>query len=262
MKKALIFIFTIILFTSLIMAQSYKLEVSTIPEEKFFKPGETITLNIIIRDSNNNPIQDELSLILKDIQEKIIKEITIKSSNPEQIKLPENILAGKGEIIATYKDTKIIETFKILDNKLIDIKIKGEKLILTNIGNTVYDEEINIIIGDTIGTKTPNLNIGESISYRLVAPEGVYNIKVRDNNEILFTKGEVGLSGTGQVIAAIDDSTLGRTGLTGGISPDKDDEEALLNYAKNSKFIYVFMLTIFGAMILLAIERRYKRRTK
>lgn len=263
MGKKLVFIFIMMFLTSIVVAQSYKLEVSTIPKDKIFESGETIQLKVIIYDSNNNPVQDEIPLILKDIKETIIKETTIKSNNFEQIKLPENILAGEGEIIAKYKDTEIREAFTISKNKLIDIKIQGEGLVLTNIGNTIYDEGIYITIGDTTGTKTPKLNIGESISYRLVAPEGIYNIKVTDENrKTLFTKEEVSLSGTGQVIAAVDNNPSGRAGLTGGITPDENDEEALLSYTKNNKFIYVFILTIFGAMILLAIERRYRKKAK
>ncbi|MCK4552817.1 hypothetical protein KAT80_01300 [Candidatus Pacearchaeota archaeon] len=263
MRKKFILIFIMMFLTSIVVAQDYKLEVSTIPEDKIFEPGKIIQLKIIIYDSNNNPVQNDVSLILKDIREDIIKEITIKSNTFQEIQLPENILAGEGEIIITYKNVEIKESFRISKSKLIDVKIEGEELILTNIGNTIYDKEIYITIGSTTGSKNPNLNLGESVSYRLVAPEGVYNIKVMDENKkVLFTKGEVKLTGTGQVIAAVDKGASGRSGITGGISPDEGADEAFLSYTKNSKFIYVFMLTIFGAMILLAIERRYRKKSK
>lgn len=258
-KNSLIFLFCFVFLSSLVIAQEYKLEISIIPEDKIFEPGETIQLKVIIYDANNNPVQDDVLLVLKNIKEEIIKETTIKSNNFEQIKLPEDILAGKGEIIVKYYDTEIIETFAISKNKLIDIKIEGEKLILTNIGNTVYNEGIYITIGRTIGTKTPKLNIGESISYRLVAPEGVYNIKVTDEDrKTLFSKGEVKLTGTGKVIGVLDEPSS-RSPVTGGIRPE-DSEEIIIGYFKNSKFIYVFVFVVLGAMILLAIERRYRKK--
>ncbi len=259
-KNSLIFLFCFVFLSSLVIAQEYKLEISIIPEDKIFEPGETIQLKVIIYDANNNPVQDDVLLVLKNIKEKIIKETTIKSNNFEQIELPEDILAGKGEIIVKYYDTEIIETFAISKNKLIDIKIEGEKLILTNIGNTVYNEGIYITIGRTIGTKTPKLNIGESISYRLVAPEGVYKIEVTDENrKTLFIKSEVKLTGigTGNVIGALDESQ--RTGITGGVRPE-DSEQNIFSYFEESKFIYVFVFIILGAMILLAIERRYRKK--
>lgn len=259
MKKSLIFLFCIIFLSSLVIAQNYKLDISTIPEDKIFESGEIIQLKVIIYDANNNPVQDNVLLVLKDIKEEIIKETTIKSNNFEQIRLPESILAGEGEIIATYQDIEIIEKFTISKNKLIDIKIEGEKLILTNIGNTVYNEGIYITIGDTTGTKTPKLNIGGSISYRLVAPEGVYNIKITDENrKTLFTKGEVSLSGTGKVIGALDEPSS-RSPVTGGVRPE-DSEENILSYFQDSKFVYVFVFVVLGAMILLAVERRYRKK--
>ena len=61
------------------------------------------------------------------------------------------------------------------------------------------------------------------------------------------------------VVGALDDSSSGRSGITGGISPDEGNI-ALLSYIKQNKFIYVFVAVIFGAMILVAIERNYKKR--
>ena len=255
MKKELIFIFAIILFTSLVVAQNYKLEVSTIPEDKIFRSGETIQLKITLYDLENNLVKDNILLILRDIRKEIIKEIIIQSNIFQEIQLPENILAGEGKIIFKYKDVETTESFFIEEKELAKFELDGEKLIITNIGNTKYNKKVYITIGETTGTKTPELNIGESVSYRLIAPEGNYNIQIKENEKIVLIKSDIKLTGTGQVIGALSEDSSKRVGLTGGISPEEGDEEALLSYAKNSKFIYVFMLTLFGAMILLAIER-------
>ncbi len=260
-KKGLIFLFCTIFLLQLVVAQEYKIEILTIPEDKiFFEPGETIKLKITLRDSSNNPLDGEVLIIIKDLKEKIIQEETIKSKDIEEIKLDKNALAGEGKIIAKYKNSEATEAFFIAENELAEFKLNGEKLIITNIGNTIYDETIYITIGETTGSKNPNLKIGDSVSYRLIAPEGVYKIKVTDKHrKILFSQGEVQLTGTGHVIGALDERGSQVSGIT-GISPEKESEGELLGYVKNSKFVYVFVFVIFGAMILLAIEKRYRKK--
>tara|TARA_Y100000310_G_C20418257_1_gene685390 strand:- start:27 stop:818 length:792 start_codon:yes stop_codon:yes gene_type:complete len=259
-KKSLAILFLTIFLTSLVVAQNYKMDISTIPEDKIFKAGDSLQIKITLYDESNNPINDQVSIILQDMTKEIITETTIQSNkNFEEIKIKENTLSGEGKIIAKYKESEIEESFFIEKEELAKFEIKGDDLIVTNIGNTKYSKTIYITIGETTGTKTPDLNIGKSISYKLVAPEGVYNIKVTDR-ETTITQGEVTLAGTGQAIGAIDRTSSQRSGITGGIASDED--EALLSYMKQNKFVYVFVLVIFGAMILLAIERRYRLKAK
>jgi len=106
------------------------------------------------------------------------------------------------------------------------------------------------------------LVLGKSGTYRLVAPDGVYNIKVTDGVSETLEIGEVKLTsvGTGRAIGALDEQAGKRNPVTGGISPDQESDEALLSYMKSNKFIYVFVLVIFGATILLAIERRSRNK--
>jgi len=258
-RKSLVFLFCMIFLISLVITQDYRMEISTIPEDKIFESGKTFEIKVTIYDSNNNLVNDEVSITLKDVKDAIIKETKIQSSNFEEIELNEGIISGEGKIIVNYKESETTESFFISENELAEFKLEGEKLIITNIGNTKYEKKVYITIGEMTGTKTPKLDIGKEISYNLVAPEGVYNIKVTDG-ETTFTREEVKLTGTGQVIGAIDKTPSTRSPLTGGISPDKESEEAMLSYMKNNKFIYVFVLIIFGAMILLAIERRYREK--
>ncbi len=258
MKKSLIFFLGIILFSSLVVAQDYKMEISTIPEDKIFKQGDTIQIKVTLYDLNNNPIEGEISIILEDLKEDLIKETTIYSKDFEEIELPKNIISGEGKIIAKYLDSEKTESFFISEYILAKFEIQDEKLIITNIGNAKYENTVYITIGDTTGTKTPKINIGESIEYRLVAPEGVYNLKITDG-ETTLTQGEVQLTGTGKVIGAIDESAS-QSGITGGIREDVD--EGAFTSLKKSAFVYVFVLVVFGATILLAIEKRYKKKTQ
>lgn len=260
-KKVLIFLFCMIISMALVASQGYRLEISTIPEDKIFEPASTIQLKVALYDSNNNLIDDNVSVILEDIRGTKIKETQITSNNFERIELTKEAVSGEGKITARYKDSEATESFFIKEEQLAKFELDGEKLIVTNIGNSIYTKKIYITIGETTGAKTLNLKIGDSVNYRLIAPKGVYNIKVTDG-ETTLTKSEVQLTGTGNVIGAVDESASQESAITGGISPDEKNDEALLSYIKNSKFVYAFILVIFGAMILLAIERQYRRKAR
>ena len=166
---------------------------------------------------------------------------------------------GQGTITAKYKDAEAKGFFIIEIKESAKFELEGETLTITNIGNTKYTKTVQIIIGETTGIKEPKLDVGKKVSYKLIAPEGVYSIKVTDGKTIL-TQDEVKLTGTGKVIGALDETPSQRTGITGGIRAE-NSEENILSYFKNSKFVFVFVFVfaVLGAMILLAIERRYRK---
>jgi len=262
-KKGLVFLFSVIFLLSLVAAQEYKIEITTTQEA--FEAGEAITLRVSLLDSNHNPIYDEVSIILED-SSKNKKEEIIQSNELVSIDLGETATYGQGTITATYKDSTTTGIFFINADENIEFELGENTLTITNTGNTKYTKPFQIVIGDYVGEiQNFNLEVGESKRFTLVAPEGTYTLKVIVDGEVLFSKNDVPLESkgfTGEAIGAIDESASQRTSLTGGISPEEESHEAILGYLKNSKLTYVFVIVIFGTMILLAIERRYRKKAK
>lgn len=255
MKKVLSILPIILLVISFISATSIDIE---FPNGDSFNAGDPITFKATLYDDNGLPIDGKIDVTIQDSEKRITKAI-VDSKEVSTIEL-QSAASGQGVITVESQSTKSIAFFDIGREELAKFELVNSNLIVTNIGNTPYERTIKITIGETTGTQTPNLGIGESISYRLIAPEGVYNIRITDGKTSLI-KGSVKLTGTGNVIGAIDDSASKRSGITGGVSPEEGDI-ALLSYIQNNKFVYVFVAVIFGAMILVAIERNYKRKLK
>jgi len=256
MKKLILTLLGIILLTSLINATS--LDIS-FPNGNQFEAGQPITFKATLYDNNNNPMEGQVLINIEDAEKRVILEKTVLSKEVSSVDLGEKATSGQGIITAKYLDIISIGLFDIGAKELVRFELEGDTLKVTNIGNTKYSRIIKITIGETVGTQQPDLSIGESASYRLVAPDGVYNIKVSDGKTSLL-RNDIQLTGTGQAIGAIDNSAASRSPFTGGISPNEKSDIALLSYIKNKTFVYVFILTIFGAMILIAIERRYRKR--
>lgn len=246
-------LFATILFSSIISAASIDIE---FPNGDSFNPGESIVIKVTLIGDDGKPLAGEIALTIQDSEKKITK-VNVQSKEVSTIDLS-TATSGQGVITAESDSTKAIAFFEIGRDEQASFELDGDYLVVTNIGNTPYSKTIQITIGDTTGTQTPNLEIGESARYRLIAPEGLYNIKVSDGKSSLI-RSSIKLTGTGNVIGAIDDSNSGRAGITGGISPEEGNL-ALFAYIKQNKFVYVFVTVIFGAMVLIAIERRYKNK--
>ncbi|MEK6945944.1 MAG: hypothetical protein AABW63_04100 [Nanoarchaeota archaeon] len=251
MKNTIILFANVILLISLISANSITIE---FPNGKEISAGDPINFKATLYDNSGNPIDGQIIISVEDSAKKIT-QVTVSSKQIATIKLGE-ASSGQAIIRATNDNTEAIEFFNIGRKELASFDLQGETLVVKNIGNTPYTRTIKITIGETTGTQTPNLGIGESASYRLVAPEGVYNLKVSDGETSLI-RSDVRLTGTGNVIGAVDDSASKTAGITGGVSPQND--LAWISYIKSNKFVYVFIAVIFAATILIAVERRYKR---
>ena len=248
----------VILLLMLTLVQATKIEVST--KQETFSAGEDITLRVSLLDDNNNPISDDVSITIEDA-EKISKiEENIPSNKFVDVNIGENVIAGYWSIKAEYDDVESIGLFIIESEEKAEFELNKDILTITNTGNTEYAKIIKIIIGDKEEIKTPKLGINEKIQYRLIAPDGDYNIEIKEGEVTKISKSEVQLTGTGQAIGALDESSTQRSGITGGISPDEEDDMALLSYMKKSSLIYIFILVVFGVAILLAIQRRFTKK--
>ena len=254
----LVYIAFIFLLISIISAQSLNIE---FPNGNELDPGEPLIFKATLYNEIGNSIDSEISVIIEDAERRISIEKIIQSKEVITLDLGERATSGQGVITAKYQDTQAISFFEIGRKELARFELDGNILKVTNIGNTKYSRTIEITIGGTIGIKEPNLDIGETVSYMLVAPEGIYNLKVTDGKNSLI-RSNVRLSGTGQVIGAIDESTSGRSLLTGGISPSEESDESITTPKTTYYFVYVFIIVAFNAIILIAIERRYKKKNK
>ena len=258
MKKLWIISILAVFILSLVSAQSLDIE---FPQGDKFEPGNPITFKVTLYDDSGNTLDGEIQVTIEDAERRVIIERTVSSKEVVTVDLGEKATSGQGVIKARYQGTEAISFFDIGRNELALFELEGNTLKITNIGNTKYSRVITITIGGTIGTKEPELEPGESVSYRLVAPEGTYNIRVSDGNTNK-TYGSIPLTGTGQAIGAIDTSSSERSPFTGGISPDGSSDVTLLSYLRNNTFVYVFIIVIFAAMILVAIERNYRKKSR
>jgi len=251
MKKELTFILCIILLSGIVSAQSIKID---LPSKEDFNVGEKIILKISLLDSQNIPISTDIKLTFENADKTQLLEKTVQTNKIVEVDLG-NVSGGSWNVIATYQNIEEEKVFLIQKNEEVKLSLEGDNLIIENIGNTIYEETIDIIIGNTIEPKEVKLNIGEKTNFRLIAPDGTYTIKVSDGKTTL-SQGEVKL--TGEAIGILDERMQTRALITGARS--EDAKPGFYNSIKSNKFIYFFVASVIGAVVLLAIERRYRKK--
>lgn len=263
-KKELI-LFSVIfiaLLSTFVVASKIDIEA-----KKSIIPGEALPLKVLIYDSQNNLVNIEINIKIQDVDKTAeIIEKNIFSNENASIELGENPKAGSWTIMLTYKDpdtneeVKTAEIFTVELDEKARFEIEKDILIITNVGNTRYLKEIDILIGNTPGTKNLDLDIGEKVRFRLIAPEGNYDIRVTDRG-VSEEKTFNNIPLTGQVVGILDERlATGGSPLTGGLKPQSEGDISFYSTIKNQKFTYIFLIVIVGAAILLAVERNYRKK--
>jgi hypothetical protein len=263
-KKVFILAFFIAVFMlSFVSALGEKIEFSLAKET--FLAGESITLKVSLYDAQDKPIDANINLFIEDAEKNRQINQVIFANTLVDISLGKDAPAGIWKISAEYQNPvtkeaiKSSTVFMVELNELARFDLNNGTLAIINIGNTRYVKTIYITIGETIGTKNLDLGIGEKLSFRLVAPQGVYNVKVTDGKTTI-SQNNVAL--TGKAIGVLDERPVTASPLTAGVRANDEslyNDESQPTFA-NKSFVYIFLLVLLGASILLVIERRYRRK--
>lgn len=257
-KRGIFLLVSLFVILSISLTSADKIEISLTKD--VFLPNEKITFKISVYNQFGEVINGDVNVTIEDAEKTKTIETSVQSNKFIDIPLGENAPSGYWKITADYNSMQVSDFFMIKSSELAKFELINDTLTITNVGNTRYTKPVQIVIGNSIGTKQLNLDIGEKISFRLVAPTGVYNIKISDG-ETTLSKGNVAL--TGKVIGILDETPLSQTRITTNVPDNYDvlsEERTDSNLFRNQTFVYVFIIVVIAGAILLAIERHYKRR--
>jgi hypothetical protein len=257
----LIFFALLIVLLPLVSSAGEKIELSLSKET--FSAGESITLKASLYDSSDIPKSGDINLVLEDAQKNNRIEQVIKSNSLVDISLEKDAPAGYWKATAEYispagETIFSSAVFMIGLNEFVKFEIINSTLFITNVGNTRYARMVYITIGETIGTKNVDISPGEAVSFRLVAPKGTYAVKVTDGKTTI-NEGNVVL--TGKIVGVLDERVVSKSPLTGEIKESTESiyGEEISVKRTNNFLVYTFLIVIFAAAILLAIERKYRK---
>ncbi|MBR9705003.1 hypothetical protein GOV12_06330 [Candidatus Pacearchaeota archaeon] len=190
-------LFVCLVFISMIgMVLAEKLEIN-INEGN----SERVIFKVNLYDDSNNLINGgkEISYMIEDYYTDVMSEASIGSGVDVLYELPNNPSQGPWRITARYGEIETNELFTVGKLEKASIRLEGENLIIENIGNTVYDRNILISIGESKQSEKIYLAVGGVKKMKLSAPVGDYDVKVDDGtieNKLVFNQ----VSLTGNVV--------------------------------------------------------------
>lgn len=201
----------------------YSKEIAIIPvltnmrlelNEESFLPGDELLIKSTFYDQAGDNMEGDAVLFIISADNMDIIEEKVFSGEEIGYIFERDAFPGDWEIITASGNVESRKFVKVLENEKIDVEFTGDSLSITNVGNVIYRKAINIGFEgyEDIVKKTKNLalDVGETITYKLSAPEGDYNLTIsNDDVEKIFG----GVSLTGKSISVTDTSGSERKAL-------------------------------------------------
>ena len=200
-------------------------------------PNENLEFKPLLLDQSGEEISDDVKVVIVDSNKNIIFQKTIKSSETSEYKVQSNLSSGYYEIQTSSKNISATKSFYVNEKAIANIEVIGESLFVTNIGNIVYEKDVEVLLNGVSFVKSVKLNVGEQKEFRLTG-DGEYDVQASD--------GETSLSQSG-------------ISLTGGVIGVKEIRNGLL--ALNTPIIWIFFIVIIGAVLLFIFRNELKQKS-
>ncbi|MCK4553007.1 hypothetical protein KAT80_02285, partial [Candidatus Pacearchaeota archaeon] len=206
-------------------------------ENQEVEPGTNLRVKAILHDQTGEKI-DSTAIITVKRNDNTILEQTEKSTD-EFLELPVayNEPPEQWKVVAVSNEFITESTFNIMEKKDVRVEIINNTLILTNIGNVLYNDTILVKIGDEPTDLNVSLEVDEIKKYKLSAPEGEYKVEVVTEGESRITKNVL---------------------LTGKAIDIKEASNTAIKLIRHP-FVWVFIIAILGFVAFIVFKKGYKR---
>jgi len=162
------------------------------------------------------------------------KEASVRSKDFIKVEFETNATPGTWQAISSFDSLTDVREFEITKIQKVDISFEGPVLIIKNIGNSVYNKTLSVIIGNDTKELELKMNVGEERKFSLKAPEGEWEVVVDDGERKISQN----ILLTGRAIAVKDFESVG----------------LFTNYS----ILWVFLIIIFGTAGIIFL-RKYKK---
>lgn len=201
-------------------------------------PGGNISFKIFLYDSANDEVDGSANVIVKDSYENYLWEKNLRTNELITIPFEKNSTAGYWTIEAGTENLSSKRLFYIEENEEAIFEVVNKTITITNVGNVQYTKAVQIAIGSEVEVKQMDLATGESKKFLLVAPDGTYSISISDGSKTI---------------------KLGEISLTGN-AVGVEDVNSQVSMIYRYPLVWLFLVSVFGLFIFMAIERIRKSR--
>lgn len=161
-------------------------------------PGEELEIIPSLYDFAGDLMEGQVLMKIEDSQASALQEGFVNANQNFVLQTETKTSPGYAKILIQKENLTSEKSFEILKLEKINAKIENQTLIINNIGNVPYSGIIEIQIGSEKVLKEVELGLGEEKEFFLSAPDGDYDILIKDETPILAM---IGVPITGQVIS-------------------------------------------------------------
>jgi len=202
------------------------------------KPGEKLIIKPTIYDQANEDMEGDVGLKFYDSKDKIFFQKVLKSGEEKEIHFETNSTPGYWRVEANALGLNAKRLFYVEELEKANFIIVNDTLTIINIGNVPYKNTVQISINNITDTQNVELAVGESISFKLEAPEGRYKILVTDGSD------------------SLDIADVGLTGNVIGVNEIKQGASIFTRYP----LVWIFLIAVFGMFILIMVRKSDKKK--
>ncbi len=226
------------IINKILSVQQVPSKIDIIIDKQSIIPGNELGFKAILYDQANKEVSGDINIVIKNPKEEIFFSQISVSGEEKKLNVEKNFSDGYWVIEASSLNIKNKKLFYVEKKEEAEFKLDNQTLTITNTGNVPYKKSVQIAIGDELKTIELDLNVGETTSFKLIAPDGDYDVKVTDGINT-FEQGKVSL--TGNVIGVMNIRKAGG---------------ALGRYP----IVWIFLIFIFGLFILMIINKVAKKK--
>lgn len=145
-------------------------------------PADKLTISPELFDQSGETMDETLTIYLESPNGEV-RNYQVESNDYYDIKFNSSDIVGVWKVYAFFGSIfsdKYEFTMGCLPN--LEYDIVGGLLAVTNTGNCVYDNILNISVAERDYSFNLSLNAGETIQYNLQAPDGDYDISISSDS--------------------------------------------------------------------------------
>jgi len=203
-------------------------------EKTEIEPGTNLKVKVILHDQTGEKINSVAIITLKNLDNKILEQIEKQTDEFLEYEVLFNQPPTNWTVVAVSNKLTSEATCTIGEKEDVKVELKNKTLVLTNIGNVIYNKTVLVKIGKESVNVDALLAVGESKKYVLSAPDGEYQVEVISDGENKVT---------------------GNAILTGSAVDIKEAGDMFLRHP----LVWAFIIVIMGFVAFIFFKKGYKK---
>jgi len=145
-------------------------------------PGAELTIGAEVFDQSGKSMEGIVPITIRSPAGEEI-EVAVNTGSFSPTSFPPNATPGLWDVIAIFDELVEVRDFTVTELQKVEYDFEDTVLVIRNVGNTLYNQTIEIMIGDSLMELDLNIGVGEVRKFNLKAPGGEYEVSVGSGDE-------------------------------------------------------------------------------